>query len=124
MLCLKMPDPYEFLPENGRNVNVNLSTSTSASSTALLSNVRAQRLQREQQRALERSAIILQKIWKGRSESAKFSLELVRRLEDGQVIGTEARGRALVVLFRPGWVPAGLMAHRNDLLARWFDEGE
>ncbi|ORX33914.1 hypothetical protein BD324DRAFT_665268 [Kockovaella imperatae] len=117
-----MPLPFDFLPENGRNVNVNLSTSSSASSSALLSDVRAQRAQREQQRVLEKSAIVLQKFWRERSQGAKFTQELLDKLDNGAVVSVDERARFLVVIFRRGWMTDETKRRRENALVKWFDQ--
>ena len=119
-----MPLPLrdDFL--NGPTLNVNLSTNNAASSSTLLANVRAERLAREKQRGQERAVITLQRFWRGQAEAARFRLEVLQSLKNGQIVGVEQRGRALVVLFRRGWAPEEVIRRRSVLLSRWILESQ
>ena len=100
--------------------NINLSTSSSASSSALLSNVRAQRLAREAQRRQDAAAIIIQKVWRRRREEERVKRDVLEDLEAGRIDGLERRAGALVFLLRGGsWL--GQEGQRKaSLLVDWF----
>ncbi|WVQ83300.1 hypothetical protein IAT38_005439 [Cryptococcus sp. DSM 104549] len=86
--------------------DVDLSTNTSTSSSALLSSVRAERLAREERRQQERAAVIVQKVWRGRTAARDVRRDTVEELEKAQAAGealdVEATGRKLVVVLRDG----------------------
>ena len=109
---------------NGPFHNVNLSTNNAASSSTLLANVRAERLARERQRGQERAVVVIQRFWRAQVAEARFRLEVLESLENGQISGVEIRGRALVVLFRRGWASDELIRRRILLLSHWFLTGQ
>ncbi|WVW78358.1 hypothetical protein I302_100312 [Kwoniella bestiolae CBS 10118] len=116
-----MFDP-DFTSSNTRYNDINLSTSQSTSSTALLSNIRLEREQRERKRREEICAIRIQKVWRGRKVARRFRDDLYdtldTRCEGGDVEGV---GRGLVVLLRDGW---GRDRGRiGGLVGRWCEIG-
>jgi ubiquitin-protein ligase E3 C len=79
---------------------VDLSTATSTSSSDLLSSVRAERQAREEKKRRDQAALVIQRVWRGRSEARRLGQELLRRLQRGEVRELEERGRRLVLLGR------------------------
>ncbi|WVF69744.1 hypothetical protein IAT40_004523 [Kwoniella sp. CBS 6097] len=115
------PDFTTSTSRTRHNYNdIDLSTSQSTSSSALLSNIRAERAAREDLRRKEIAALRIQRVWRGRKVSHDTNRELIQQFQDENV-GMERIGRGLVVLLRRGW--AGMTAsYRTDVekvLVRW-----
>lgn len=107
----------EIFDGPGRRSRINLSTSTASSSTSLLSNVKRERLAREQRRREERAALTIQRIWRGRTEARRARTALVDRLEKEHDI--RARARGLVGLMRCGM--GSDRAAIKGILVDWAD---
>jgi ubiquitin-protein ligase E3 C len=99
-----------------RRRRVNLSTTTASSSSSLISTVKKERLAREQRRRDERAALIIQKVWRGRSGAVATRAELIDRAGEGSVV---ERARALVGLYKIGVGADG--AKMRGVLVDWVE---
>jgi len=84
----------------GKRSNINLSTHNASSSSSLLSNVKKERLAREERRRHERAAGTIQRIWRGRGEVVQARREIIEAL--GQERDVAVRARGLMGLFKVG----------------------
>jgi ubiquitin-protein ligase E3 C len=82
-----------------RRARVNLSTNTASSSTSLLSNVRKERIAREQRRRDEKAALTIQRIWRGRSGAVESRSGLAENAREGSLV---ERARKLVGVYKIG----------------------
>jgi hypothetical protein len=94
-----MLDYDDFFDGSGRRNKVNLSTNTASSSSSLLSTVQKERLAREQRRRDERAALIIQKVWRGRTAALDIRQGILGSLGDGSVARRAGR---LVGLYKIG----------------------
>ncbi|OCF32551.1 ubiquitin-protein ligase E3 C [Kwoniella heveanensis BCC8398] len=118
------PDFTTSSSRTRQNYNdINLSTSQATSSSALLSNIRAERAAREENRRKEIAALLIQRVWRGRKISHDTKGELIAALRADEDIGLERMGRGLVVLLRDGWggLTVSQRAEVEKVLVRWCD---
>ena len=112
-----MLDYDEIFDGGGRRSRVNLSTNVASSSSSLLSTVKKERIAREQRRRDERAALTIQRVWRGRQETAEAKAQLIGAVKEGSVV---ERARRLVGLYRIGVGREG--AQIRGVLVDWVDD--
>jgi hypothetical protein len=114
---------YDVFSGPGKQSNVNLSTSSTSSSSALLSNVRAERLAREAARRHTLAASKIQKRWRKHASSVAAREELLSSLESGGYIELRKKTAALVVLLKGGLGQGAYTTMLGRVLENWCTEG-
>lgn len=104
------------------STHVNLSDSTSTTSSALLSSVRAQRLAREEARKRERSAVVIQRYWRGHNGGIDAREQAEAALQSTDAFNVGESARKLVGVMRLGRKTSNGGTRRRDLFAGWCEE--